>query len=220
MVTASFNMVFDTIFPHGGLPLVEGSCLHEGNRKMSSSNTRTSFGNPERILAILFVLGAVVGFLLTPLGFETRINELRSTAFAVFFVIVGLLIPIAGFILLFLNQSSPACWRLSVLRSTSSFHPPTRHGSSSRSLLRLPSPSVSTSSSLWGSDTCCTDHWCMPSTEPVGRPEPRSITLERASFPVRRKDQVKGDMANGHRPGTRSSEGYRTNGLPGGSIWI
>ncbi len=101
MVTASFNMAFDTIFPHGGLPLVEGSCLHEENRNMSSSNTRTSFGNPERILAVLFVLGAVVGFLLTPLGFETRINELRSLAFAVFFVVVGLLIPIAGLILLF-----------------------------------------------------------------------------------------------------------------------
>jgi hypothetical protein len=67
----------------------------------STLNTKMSFGKAERILAVLFVLGIVLGFLLTPLGFETRTNELRTLAFAAFFVIVGLLIPIAGLILLF-----------------------------------------------------------------------------------------------------------------------
>jgi hypothetical protein len=46
-------------------------------------------------------LGFVIGFLLTPLGFETRMNELRTLAFAAFFVTVGLLLPIAGLISLF-----------------------------------------------------------------------------------------------------------------------
>jgi hypothetical protein len=68
---------------------------------MSSSITKASFGNSERILAVLFGLGVIVGFLLTPLGFETRSNEMRTLAFAAFFIVVGLLIPIAGLILLF-----------------------------------------------------------------------------------------------------------------------
>lgn len=61
---------------------------------------RASFGNAERALAVLFVVGAVVGFLLTPLGFETRMNEIRTLAFAAYFIVVGLLIPIAGLALL------------------------------------------------------------------------------------------------------------------------
>jgi hypothetical protein len=67
----------------------------------SSPSARASFGNAEKILAFLFGLGAILGFLLTPLGFETRSNEIRTLAFAVFFVIVGLLIPIAGLVMLF-----------------------------------------------------------------------------------------------------------------------
>ncbi len=67
----------------------------------SSSDRKASFGNSERILAVLFGVGIIVGFLLTPLGFETRMNELRTPAFAAFFVIVGLLLPIAGLVLLF-----------------------------------------------------------------------------------------------------------------------
>jgi hypothetical protein len=46
-------------------------------------------------------LGFILGFLLTPLGFETRMNELRTLAFATFFIAVGLLLPIAGLVLLF-----------------------------------------------------------------------------------------------------------------------
>lgn len=66
--------------------------------------TWTSFGNSERILAVLFAVGFILGFLLTPLGFETRMNELRTLAFAAFFVTVGLLIPIAGLVLLLFRR--------------------------------------------------------------------------------------------------------------------
>jgi hypothetical protein len=59
-----------------------------------------TFGKSEQILAVLFGLGFILGFLLTPLGFETRMNEIRILAFAVFFVTVGLLIPFAGIVLL------------------------------------------------------------------------------------------------------------------------
>ncbi len=67
----------------------------------SLSDSKASFGKSERILAILFGLGFILGFLLTPLGFETRMNEIRTLGFAAFFVTVGLLIPIAGLLLLF-----------------------------------------------------------------------------------------------------------------------
>ncbi|HZD60721.1 MAG TPA: hypothetical protein VE439_09765 [Anaerolineae bacterium] len=70
----------------------------------SSSNTKTSFGNAERVLAVLFGLGFILGFLLTPLGVETRMNELRTLAFAGFFITVGLLIPLAGLVSLFLRR--------------------------------------------------------------------------------------------------------------------
>ena len=58
-------------------------------------------GKAERILAVLFAFGAILGFLLTPLGFDTRSNELRTLAWAAFFIVVGLLVPIAGLILIF-----------------------------------------------------------------------------------------------------------------------
>ena len=67
----------------------------------SALKTKMSLGKEERILAVLLVIGIVLGFLLTPLGFETRSNELRSLGFAVFFIIVGLLLPIAALILMF-----------------------------------------------------------------------------------------------------------------------
>ncbi len=54
-------------------------------------------------MAVLFVFGIIIGFLLTPLGFEPRMNQLRSLGFAAFFIIVGLLLPIAGLISLFLR---------------------------------------------------------------------------------------------------------------------
>ena len=58
----------------------------------------------ERILAGLFGVGFVVGFLLTPLGVETRMHEIRTLAFAGFFITVGLLIPLAGLISLWLKR--------------------------------------------------------------------------------------------------------------------
>jgi hypothetical protein len=70
----------------------------------SSSNTKRSLGKSERILAVLFGLGFILGFLLTPLGVETRMHELRTPAFAGFFIVVGLFIPLAGLVSLFLRR--------------------------------------------------------------------------------------------------------------------
>src|SRR5260370_29259110 len=67
--------------------------------------TRGSVSRTEGILAVLFGLGFVLGFLLTPLGVETRIRELRTPAFAGFFITVGLLIPLAGLVSLFLRRA-------------------------------------------------------------------------------------------------------------------
>jgi hypothetical protein len=64
----------------------------------------TPFTSTERILAVLFVFGFILGFLLTPLGVETRMPELRTLAFAGFFIIVGLLLPLAGLISLWLRR--------------------------------------------------------------------------------------------------------------------
>ena len=72
-------------------------------KPLNSSNTKASLGNTERILAVLFGLGFILGFLLTPLGFETRMNEMRTPWFAAFFIIVGVLLPIAGLVSLFLK---------------------------------------------------------------------------------------------------------------------
>ena len=70
----------------------------------SASNTKRSLGKTERILAVLFGLGFILGFLLTPLGVETRMHELRTPAFAGFFIVVGLFIPLAGLVSLFLRR--------------------------------------------------------------------------------------------------------------------
>ena len=67
----------------------------------SLSISKTSFGNAERILAVLLAAGIILGFLLTPLGFETRSSQIRTLWFAAFFIVVGLLLPIAGLIALF-----------------------------------------------------------------------------------------------------------------------
>jgi len=57
--------------------------------------------NTKQMLAVLFVVGLVIDFLLSPLGFETRESQLRSWASAGYFIIVGFLIPIAGLVSLF-----------------------------------------------------------------------------------------------------------------------
>ena len=74
----------------------------------SLSKTMASFSRAEGILAVLFGLGFVLGFLLTPLGVETRINELRTPVFAGFFITVGLLMPLAGLVSLFLRRTKLA----------------------------------------------------------------------------------------------------------------
>ncbi len=60
-----------------------------------------SSGNPKLILAVLFAVGFIVGFLLTPLGFETREPEIRTLWFGVYFVVVGLLLPLVGLVCVF-----------------------------------------------------------------------------------------------------------------------
>jgi hypothetical protein len=62
------------------------------------------FTNAERILAILFGFGFILGFLLTPLGVETRMNEMRTLVFAGFFITVGLLLPLVGLVSLWLRR--------------------------------------------------------------------------------------------------------------------
>src|SRR6202165_6310641 len=74
----------------------------------SLSKTMASFSRAERILAVLFGLGFVLGFLLTPLGVEPRIHELRTPVFAGFFITVGWLIPLAGLVSLFLRRANLA----------------------------------------------------------------------------------------------------------------
>ncbi|MGB9937773.1 MAG: hypothetical protein ACPK7O_08650 [Methanobacterium sp.] len=62
------------------------------------------FRNAERILAVLFAFGFILGFILTPLGVETRMNEIRTLMFAGFFITVGLLLPLAGLVSLWLRR--------------------------------------------------------------------------------------------------------------------
>jgi hypothetical protein len=65
------------------------------------SSSKAPFRGAKRVLAGLFVVGIITGFLLTPLGFETRSSQLRSPAIAAFFIVAGLALPIAGLVLLF-----------------------------------------------------------------------------------------------------------------------
>jgi hypothetical protein len=72
----------------------------------SLSKAIASFSRAEGILAVLFALGFVLGFVLTPLGVETRVHELRTPA--AFFITVGLLLPLAGLASLFLRRAKLA----------------------------------------------------------------------------------------------------------------
>src|SRR5258708_23026563 len=92
----------------------------------SLSKTMASFSRAEGILAVLFGLGFVLGFLLTPLGVETRIHELRTPAFAGFFITLGLLIPLAGVVSLFLRRAKLA-GALSVIDASVYFLLPPPH---------------------------------------------------------------------------------------------
>lgn len=63
---------------------------------------------PLRILAVLFRIGFMLGFLLTPVGVETRRKQLRSPAIAAFFILVGLAAPLAGLLFLLFGKPRPA----------------------------------------------------------------------------------------------------------------
>jgi hypothetical protein len=75
---------------------------------MSSQFNSKALGKNERILALLLLIGFITGFLLTPLGFETRMSELRSYGFAAFFIITGLVLPAAALALLFFRPKAAA----------------------------------------------------------------------------------------------------------------
>ncbi|MEN6329266.1 MAG: hypothetical protein ABFC91_03125 [Methanobacteriaceae archaeon] len=73
-------------------------------KKNNSQSTKTHLTSAEHVLAVLFGFGFILGFLLTPLGGETRMPELRTLAFAGFFITAGLLIPLAGLVSLWLRR--------------------------------------------------------------------------------------------------------------------
>jgi len=72
--------------------------------KNKSQSIKAPLTSAERLLAILFGFGFILGFVLTPLGVETRMPELRTLVFAGFFITVGLLLPLAGLISLWLRK--------------------------------------------------------------------------------------------------------------------
>jgi hypothetical protein len=74
-------------------------------KKNNSLSIKAPFTSAMRILAVLFGIGFILGFLLTPLGVETRSPEIRTLLFAVFFIIVGLLIPLVGLVSLWLRKT-------------------------------------------------------------------------------------------------------------------
>ncbi len=74
----------------------------------SSTPSRTPWGSSEKALAVLLAIGAALGILLSPLGLEPRSNEIRTLAFAAFFIVVGMLLPILALILLYLRRPRAA----------------------------------------------------------------------------------------------------------------
>lgn len=73
-------------------------------QKNNSRSKRVPLTRSELVLAILFAVGFILGILLSPLGFETRMAALRSLAVAGFFIIVGILIPLIGLVSVWLRR--------------------------------------------------------------------------------------------------------------------
>lgn len=115
-------------------------------KENNSQSTKAPLTSAERILAVLFGVGFILGILLSPLGVEPRMPELRTLAFAGFFIIVGMLLPLIGLVSVWLRRPRLA-GVLAVIDAgyySSSPHPPTRPCSSSQLPLHLLLPSVST----------------------------------------------------------------------------
>ena len=74
------------------------------NDETKNNNQIITLTSSEKILAVLLGFGLILGFLLTPLGVETRMNEIRTLLFAGFFITAGLLLPIAGLLLIWLQK--------------------------------------------------------------------------------------------------------------------
>lgn len=73
-------------------------------KENNSQSTKTPLTSAERVLIALFAFGFILGILLSPLGVEPRMPELRSLAFAGFFIIVGMLIPLIGLVSVWLRR--------------------------------------------------------------------------------------------------------------------
>ncbi len=78
-----------------------GNNIKKNNSQSKKARPITSV---EKVLAVLFGVAFILGFLLTPLGFETRFHEIRTLAFGGFFITVGLLIPLIGLVSLYLRK--------------------------------------------------------------------------------------------------------------------
>ena len=68
---------------------------------MTSAKSAMRWTSTSKTLAIILVIAIACGYLLSPLGLETRLSAIKTLALAPFFLTGALLIPIASLILLF-----------------------------------------------------------------------------------------------------------------------
>ncbi|ADZ09753.1 hypothetical protein Metbo_1523 [Methanobacterium lacus] len=71
----------------------------------NSKSIKAPLTGAMKMLAVLFGIGFILGFILTPLGVETRSPEIRTLLFGVFFIVIGLLIPLVGLVLIWLRKN-------------------------------------------------------------------------------------------------------------------
>jgi hypothetical protein len=74
----------------------------------NSKSIKAPLTGAMKMLAVLFGIGFILGFILTPLGVETRSPEIRTLLFGVFFIVIGLLIPLVGLVLIWLRKNKLA----------------------------------------------------------------------------------------------------------------